>query len=310
MAAFRRRHREASPGDPERIRIDLSAASAGTELVEATTDASSSIGDSGVPGAGNDGDRRVLRATAFGSILDRPDGKPATVESRAYAPPVGAGERGTRTLETISYIESAQLVADDVKATIETPLAGRAVIFDQRAPDASSANDQQAASAGPIAASPRGTSSFRWEGSMVFARDTGVLELLRKIEVIHKPLDERPLTRLTSDRLVATLKLSGEGGANGGGEAGARGGGHARFVAAEAIGSVYVESGTQRLVGERVLYDAQKGTAVASAAVGGGGTVTLFDDRRATPFTARRLRWDMLRDEIEILEPAPIIAPR
>ncbi len=281
----------------ERIRLDLSPAHADTEIADATADATTSSGNAPDIGAPSADERRVERATAFGSILERPDGKPATVESRGYSPSASGG--GARTLETISYIESAQLVADDVKATVETPLPGRAVIFDQRAPDATSESDQQGAPAGPIAASPRGTSSFRWEGSMVFARDTGVLELLRKIEVIHKPLDERPLTRMTSERLVATLKLAGESG-------------KARFVAAEATGSVYVESGPQRLMGERVLYDAQNGTAIASAAEGGAGvgTVTLFDDRRATPFTARRLRWDLAKDQIEILEPAPIIAPR
>lgn len=134
---------------------------------------------------------------------------------------------------------------------------------------------------------------------MVFTRQTGWLELFEKIEVVHKPLENRPLTRMTSDRLLARLDLT-SGGANAG-----RGG---KLISAEAIGAVYAESGSQRLIGDRVMYDARLGTAVATAPE--GGAVTLYDDRRATPFTARRLRWDLLNDQIEILEPATIVAPR
>jgi hypothetical protein len=278
----------------ERIRIELSTeADSGNAVAEASTD-----GPSAAPAttlSADLGDRRVLRATVFGSIEDRADGKHATVESRGYAPPAAPGTQ--RTLETVSYIESARLIADDVKGTIETPVAGRAIVFDQRSPDASSENDQQAPSQGitAVSGSPRGTSSFRWESSMVFTRSTGLLDLFEKIEVVHKPLDERPLTRMTSDRLHAKLDLASVGGGG-------------RLISAEAIGSVYAESASQRLVGERVMYDAQQGTALATAAE--GGTVTLFDDRRASPFTARQLKWDLVRDQVEIIEPAPIVAPR
>ncbi len=279
----------------ERIRVELSTLNdAALATAEVPTAGSVSAGTSL---SADLGDRRVLRATAFGSIEDRADGKPATVESRGYAAPLAPGE--ARTLETISYIESARLIADDVKGTIETPVAGRAVVFDQRSPDPSSESEQGAAAQGLVSASPRGTSSFRWESSMVFTRQTGLLELFEKIEVVHKPLENRPLTRMTSDRLLARLDLT-SGGANAG-----RGG---KLISAEAIGAVYAESGSQRLIGDRVMYDARLGTAVATAPE--GGAVTLYDDRRATPFTARRLRWDLLNDQIEILEPATIVAPR
>ncbi len=277
----------------ERIRVDLTTdAAAGNAVAEVPTGGPSAASASALQA--DVGDRRVIRATAFGSIQDRADGKPATVESRAYAPPPQPG--ASRALETISYLESAQIVANDQKGTIETPVAGRAVVFDQRSPDATSQDDQRGPSDGLVAGSPRGTSSFRWEGSMVFTRESGMLDLLERIEVVHKPLDGRPLTRMTSDRLQAKLDLLG-GGSGGG-----------RLVYAEAIGSVYAESGPQRLVGDRVMYDARMGTAVATAAQ--SNSVTLYDDRRAAPFTARRLKWDLVRDQVEILEPATVVAPR
>ena len=274
----------------ERIRVELSSENGETNAV-------AEVPTNGASGGGIEselGDRRFLRATAYGSIEDRVDGKPATVESRAYAAPTQPG--ADRTLETISYIEAPRLIADDVEGTVRAPTAGRAVVYDQRSPDAS--QEEQDADA-PLVTSHRGTSSFRWAKSMVFTRDTGILDLFEKIEVVHKPLDNRPLTRMTSDRLQAKLDMTPRSGAQSDG---------GKLIYAEATGSVYTESGPQRLVGEKVLYDARAGTAVATA--GPGGTVTLFDDRRAAPFTARRLKWDLVKDEIQILEPATITAPR
>jgi len=280
----------------DRIRIDLSGDShSGSSVAEVPTlgpSASTSSLEADL------GDRRVLRATAFGSLDERADGKPATVESRGFAAPAKPGDQ--RTLETISYIEAARLIADDDAGTIEAPVAGRAIVFDQRSPDASSEVEQGPQSQGLVAGSPRGTSSFRWQKSMLFTRATGMLDLVEKIEVVHKALDNRPLTRMTSDRLLAKLDLGTSTSAST-----AAGG---KLIYADAIGSVYAESGPQRLVGEQVLYDAREGTAVATAPE--GSSVTLFDDRRATPFTARRLKWDLVKDQIEILEPAPVVAPR
>lgn len=279
----------------ETIRIELSTEDDGRNAVATVPTEPGAASGAGI--AEDLGDRRVLRATVFGSAFERGDGKAATVESRSYAPPADRGAQ--RTLETISYIESAQLVADDVKGTIETPAAGRAIVFDQRSPDASAENERPTGEAAPaLAGSPRGTSSFQWQQSMVFTRSSGMLDLFEKIEVVHKPLDNRPITRMISDRLHAKLDLGRDREPGSGG----------RLIYAEAIGSVYAESAGQRLVGERVMYDAQAGTALATA--GEGGTVTLFDDRKAAPFTARQLRWDLIRDQVEILEPAPVVAPR
>lgn len=240
----------------------------------------------GPPGLDVEG-LNVTRATVYGAIDDesREPAPLAKVESRRYA----AAADGQRTLETISYIESPVLIADDEQGTFRSPAAGRAIVFDQREPEAA----QAAADSGDTLASPRGTSSFRWAESMLFTRATGVLELDREIEVVHKPIGDGPIARMTGDRLVATLDLAGGG---------------SRLLTASATGSVYAESGPQRLVAESVNYDAPRGVLLAEAAP--GGTVTLFDDRRATPFTARKLRWDLIRDEVEILEPAAIIAPR
>jgi hypothetical protein len=284
----------------ERIRVELSTeANSSNAVAEVGTDSPVAI-STGESDEELD-DRRVLRATAFGTLDERADGKPAKVESRAYAAPVSGG---TRTLETISYIESARLIADDVKGTIETPVAGRAIVYDQRSPEASAQEEgglNRTPSEGLVTGSPRGTSSFRWEKSMVFTRETGLLDLYEKIEVVHKPLDNRPLTRMTSDSLHAKLEVAGNAG-----DANSTNSG--RLVYAEAIGSVYAESGPQRLTGERVMYDARMGTATATAI--DGGAVTLFDDRRASPLTARKLKWDLVRDQIEILEPATVVAPR
>ncbi|MBX3401980.1 MAG: hypothetical protein KF699_01080 [Phycisphaeraceae bacterium] len=260
----------------QRVRIDFAAPDAG---------ATASAESSGAPGVSVEG-LTVMRATVYGALDDIEGGALAKIESRRYAAASDGTHNAGRVLQTVSYIESSQLVADDEHGTFSSPTAGRAIVFDQREPDAATTSDD-------AMSSPRGTSSFRWARSMIFSRDTGLLELEREVEVVHKPLGDGPVARMTGDRLTATLDLSGGG---------------SRLVSARALGAVYAESGPQRLVAEDVHYDARGGVLLAEAAP--GGTVTLFDDRRATPFTARKLRWDLARDAVEVLEPATIIAPR
>jgi lipopolysaccharide export system protein LptA len=260
----------------QRVRIEFAGPDAGT---------TAAAEPSGAPGASVEG-LRVLRATVYGDLEDPASGDapPAKIESRRYRPASAAAGAG-RILETITYIESDVLTADDERGTFSAPTGGRAIVYDQREPSAAPSGDSLS--------SPRGTSSFRWAQSMLFTRDTGVLDLEREVEVVHKPVGDGPVARMTADRLTATVDLAGGG---------------SRLVDAHARGAVYAESGPQRLVGEDVRYDVRAGVLVAQAAP--GGTVTLFDDRRASPFTARKLRWDLLRDQVEILEPATIIAPR
>ena len=260
----------------QRVRIDFAAPDAG---------ATASAESSGAPGVSVEG-LTVMRATVYGELDDTDGSALAKIESRRYAAASDGTHSAGRVLQTVSYIESSQLVADDERGTFSSPTAGRAIVFDQREPDAPATSDE-------AMSSPRGTSSFRWARSMLFTRDTGILELERDVEVVHRPLGDGPVARMTGDRLTATIDLSGGG---------------SRLVGARALGAVYAESGPQRLVAEDVHYDARGGVLLAEAAP--GGTVTLFDDRRATPFTARKLRWDLGRDAVEVLEPATIIAPR
>ena len=57
-----------------------------------------------------------------------------------------------------------------------------------------------------------------------------------------------------------------------------------------------------------VTYDAAIGRAVVTAPP--GELVTLVDNERGTRQTARRLEWDLIKDEIRLTRPGPAAAPR
>ncbi len=245
--------------------------------------------------------RRLLRAEAIGASEDREGAPHATIETRRYLPPAASGE--DRILEQLFYVEGPRITADDVKGKITVPAAGRAIIRDQRAADA---QQHIATSTGlPLASgSTKGTSRFTWAESMEFTRSTGILTMKKDVELVHLPTASGQVTRLVAMQMDATFNVPADPHAAPTGATGRS----AELVRAEANGAVYVESAQQRLIADSFIYNAQAGTADASAA--GGNRVTLYDDRKGTQLVARKLFWDLAHDRVEIREAAPMTAPR
>ncbi len=243
--------------------------------------------------------RRLLRAEAIGASEDREGAANATIEVRRYAPP--AENAGERILDQLFYIEGPRILADDVKGTITMPAPGRAIIRDQRA---ANTQTQLSTSTGlPMASSgAKGTSKFTWAGSMEFARAAGTISMKKDVELIHLPLGTSNVTRLVAQQMDATFNLPADTKPAPGASR------SAELVRAVATGAVYAESGQQRLIADTFAYNAQAGTAEASAA--GGNRVTLYDDRKGSQLVARKLFWDLVKDRVEIMEPAPVTTPR
>ncbi len=243
--------------------------------------------------------RRLLRAEAIGASEEREGAPHATIEVRRYAPP--AENAGERVLEQLFYIEGPRILADDVKGTITMPAPGRAIIRDQRA---ASTQSQLSTSTGlPLASSgAKGTSKFTWAGTMEFARAAGLLSMKKDVELIHLPMGSALVTRIVAQQMDATFNLPPEQKLPPGSPR------SAELVRAEATGAVYAESGQQRLICDTFVYNAQAGTAEAEAAA--GNRVTLYDDRKGSQLVARKLFWDLIKDRVEIREPAPMTAPR
>ena len=76
---------------------------------------------------------------------------------------------------------------------------------------------------------------------------------------------------------------------------------------AEATGAVYFGSAERELIADRLLYDAENGVVIGTAAP--GNLVTLFDATRGTPITSRAIRWDLVNDVISIERPGAIVTP-
>ena len=133
---------------------------------------------------------------------------------------------------------------------------------------------------------------------MEFVRSTGTLTMKKDVKLEHWPLGSAVVTTLVAMKMDAKFNMQG----------GANNPRSAELVSADATGAVFAESGTQRLLCDTFAYDALHGTAEAAAQA--GNKVTLFDDKKASQLVARKLFWDLVKDRVEIMEPAPITAPR
>ncbi len=305
--------------DPAGLRVDLVRGNrVRLELTPAAEAKAAKDSLEGLAGAnsGNE-DRRLLRAEVFGHSYDTQGGAPAVVESRQFAPPpAGDGTTG-RTLERLLYIEGDHVIADAQADTMNVPGPGKALIDDRRRPQGEDARPVLASQPSDLAAMGKtvGSSLFLWDGSMVFERRTGVLDLHRFVRVVHQPVDDPTVVKLEAERLTATLRsrrgLDGQAAP----AAGLTGKGSAELVKVDALDAVYLESqvpgkaGTRRLLlCDKLNYNADARTVEAFAA--DQNRLTLFDETKGTAVTAERLFWDIATDRSEIIKPTPISAPR
>lgn len=244
--------------------------------------------------AGSEGgqERRLVRATALGSLGQDGAVSPASVESRVYS--VEDAER----VEQLFYLEGMQIVADNESQRLTVPEAGKLLILDRRrngtaGPEAEGGLLAELANAGP------GLTRFEWRGGMTMDRRDGTSTMRRTVRVNHKSLLAGSATELHCEKLTAQIR---ERTATGSPDA-VKG----ELTQAEAAGAVYFKSGDRELIADRLLYDAVNGRAIATAAP--GNLVSLFDAERATPVSSRALSWDLVRDRIEIERPSPVVTP-
>lgn len=289
-------------------RLNLWLTPAGDESVGSTETPGVDVGTSTPSQAGlAPGERRLLKAEAIGASVEREGGANASVEMRRYARPIQTIASaddvsrpikvGDRVLEQVVYFDGGRIIADDIAGTVEIPGAGRAIVRDQKNA-ASTDSVKSSVEVSPQPGGSRGTSRFTWTGSMKLDRASGLLRMLKDTELVHLPLGSNQVTRVVATQMDATLNLRGDG-------LDAR---SAELQRAEAIGAVFAESGTQKILADRLVYEALIGTALATSS--DGNRVTLYDERKPTPMVARALKWDLVRDRVEVTEPAPITSPR
>ncbi|MBL8991339.1 MAG: hypothetical protein JNJ48_07145 [Phycisphaerae bacterium] len=250
--------------------------------------------------------RRLIRAEALGSIVDREGGSPATLESRRYAastPGANPGDVGAagRTLERLVYLESPRLIADDAAGVFSAPQPGRILVDDRSpappagagAPDAMrhAATDPRTPAILPEGGA-RGTTLFTWSGQASLARATGLATLDGGVRIIHRARADQAVTTLDSDRAEALLASPSPG------ESAAVG----QLVRATALGSVRAENDKRTLQCDQLTFDTVLNQITAESAP--GNRVTFLDPQRGSPQTARKLIWTLgPTPEVRIVEP-------
>ena len=251
--------------------------------------------------------------TAEGATLVRArlTGRPgarATAEARRYfeRDASGQGPPEPRLAELV-FLESSRIDYADDGQRVTTPAAGRMVVVDRRSVREQIDAGAEASELGP------GQTLFTWTDRMTIAAGEGEATFLGDVVVNHLDLRTRRPAIAEADRIDATFDLAGggagEGGDTGSGvEAGAlpgNEGGTLRTLTAR--GDARLRNDRRELVASLVRYDAAAGRAVASA--DRGTLVTYLDRDTGTVTRARELLWDLLADRIDVLEPAPTVAP-
>ena len=244
-------------------------------------------------GEASESSGRLLHARAEGSSLHREDGSRASVEIRRYDPASPA-----RRLERLAYLEGDRIEADNIRQTLDVPGPGRMLLVDRRN------ESSQQASPGDAPATP-GSTRFDWAGFMNLNRKTGAATMKHMVQLTHKPWPTGELVFLEAEDLVAMVRevavtdrrdkparpdeIEGE------------------LLSATATGAVYLRSDKREMIADSLVYDAQTGIAVATAAP--GNRVTMFEIARGAVVRAGRLHWDLIKDEIRVEQAEPVTVP-
>lgn len=228
----------------------------------------------------SDAQQRLRRAIALGA----PDA-PAIVESRR--PGAGASAEAPR-FDEILRLEGGRIHLAARDNRLEVPGPGRLFILDRR-PESTPREGATLTQGGQ-----RGTTLFTWAGSLAYDRTLADAVFHDTVRVAHKPLAQPDLTELFADRLIARFTaLEGDTG-------------DLRW--AEALGDAVLRIESRReIAADRLLYHAERGLVEAVAPE--NGRVEVTDLVRGTTSASRAIRWDLVRDTIEIINPASVVSP-
>lgn len=249
----------------------------------------------------------VLKAEAYGSVVERDGGFNARITSERFVQDAAAPDGRRR--ETLQYLEGPTIIADNAAGTLDVPAAGKLVLVDKRG-SSKVVSSGEALGTGPGEA--RGDTLFEWDGTLHAERKKGEMDMLRNVRLIHRGADDGQVTTLQCDHLTATARGSAASDES-------ALGGKTSLTSAVASGAVFATFGPANLPGQsrpvrkeltadRVSYDTIKGTIDASAAE--GGNVTFFDPARGSPVNAGGLIWNLASDRIDITRPGTFVVPR
>jgi hypothetical protein len=253
-------------------------------------------------------ERRLLTMQALGTRAQFSDGKPATIESRHFAPPTDSQDP---IADRLMYLEAATIRADNEHGLLNVPVPGKLLFMDRRAAQQRAAIESRPKAA-PLSVDSnegaKGTSLFTWTGSMNMNRPNGKVVMNQAVRLVHQDPEGKDKTELECETLTANVRevekktatattpknsaapdsFSGE------------------LQSADAQGAVWLRSQDKEITADSLHFDAI--TKMINARSNEGNFVTLFDAKTGQPVTAREIDWDRIKDRIDIRKPGPIIS--
>lgn len=245
--------------------------------------------------------RQLRKLIADGN--GRPGGE-AKLESRTWINP----DQSDRP--RVFYLSSQHVIYDDVTLEATVPSDGSLLVRDER-PETVSTKPatQPAVPAGPVAqAQParkaslpfggKGTTLFRWNGSLHMTRRDKQSSLydivmLDGIEVRHQALD-KTITTMTGDRLEATVDRSASTQQR---DTAMDMGGSMDLRRIHALGRVYVNSPTRDIDCDDFDYDYLTGIAKLNARP--DRVVTIITANNPHPVQAKSFVWNTIEDSVQ-----------
>lgn len=241
---------------------------------------------------GDDRQRELISARASGRAQPGQPPEPASVESRTYSPT--DPELATGML----YLEGAQILVDNQQQTLRVPGEGTLLVLDrEEAPRAQQQPEQIDQSL-----DGSGLTRFAWRDNMLMQRIDGLGTFSGSVRVDHRSLSSEHIATLTTDTLVA--RFDAEPAAGEGTDAQRVADSGITLRSATASGNVRFLFQGRELLCDEGVYDALGDSLFARSL--GNNRVTLYDNAEPAPISARTMRWDLGRDQIEINAPSPV----
>ncbi len=250
-----------------------------------------------IPGAppgegGKPATRRVLRRfTAKGD---------AKLETHLWDEPGYTGP------QRIHYIAGQHV--DYHQRTLEATVlgAGELLIHDPRPETSDAGAERGVTEAGPVpmmGMTGRGTTLFQWQGGMVMKQQVDEryqIVMQRDVTMQRKGLDHSTMTLSTAKLDVAVKRRPGAER-----QPGLDFGGSTDVEKFEARGAVLFSGLGRRVDCDALTYT--KATEIAEIAGTPTRDAEISTERSPIPTRARRFRWDMLADRVQILEPSTTV---
>lgn len=225
---------------------------------------------------------------------------PAKFEFRRYAADASVIAPNP-PLERLLFLEAPYLIANNAMGTIDASGQGRLLIVDKTDQIEGAGKGADADAGSPLVAAEtpldpgtfRGDALFNWTDSLSLDRREGSAIMRGSTRLVHRDPSGGTFAQIEGDTLVARVReerveapLTLEAPFVG------------QFMGATVEGSAWLRHNGREMVADTMAYDAA--TRVVDAIAKPGRMVTLMSPNEATPTSAQRITWDLIKDRVDV----------